>query len=67
VKIFEYERNAYKFLINNDGNALKIVYNSKYVVAQTLEDVAVKVSQAKDFENLVELKILARKRRCAAS
>jgi len=61
VKIFEYERNAYKFLINNDSNALKSVYNSKYVVAQTLEDVAVKVSQAKDFENayLLALKLLS--------
>jgi len=61
VKIFEYERNAYKFLINNDGNALKIVYNSKYVVAQTLEDVAVKVSQAKEFENAyyLALKLLS--------
>lgn len=60
VKIFEYERNAYKFLINNDSNALKSVYNSKYVVAQTLEDVAVKVSQAKEFENayLLALKLL---------
>jgi len=61
VKIFEYERNAYKFLINNDSNALKSLYNSKYVVAQTLEDVAVKVSQAKDFENayLLALKLLS--------
>lgn len=60
VKIFEIERNAYKFLINNDNNALKSVYNSKYVVPQTLEDVAVKVSQAKDFENayLLALKLL---------
>lgn len=61
VKIFEYERNAYKFLINNDSNALKSVYNSKYVVAQTLEDVAVKVSQAKEFENAyyLALKLLS--------
>jgi tetratricopeptide (TPR) repeat protein len=61
VKIFEYERNAYKFLIGNDGNALKSVYNSKYVVAQTLEDVAVKVSQAKEFENAyyLALKLLS--------
>jgi tetratricopeptide (TPR) repeat protein len=61
VKIFEYERNAYNFLINNDSNALKNVYNSKFVVAQTLEDVAVKVSQAKDFESAyyLALKLLS--------
>ena len=61
IQIFEYERNAYKFLINNDNNALKSVYESKFVVAQTLEDVAVKVSQAKDFENayLLALKLLS--------
>ena len=51
VKILEYEYNAYQYLINNDSNALQNVYSSKYVVAQTLEDVAVKVSQAKDFNN----------------
>jgi len=51
AKIFEYEYNAYQYLINNDSNALKNVYSSKFVVAQTLEDVSVKVSQAKDFNN----------------
>jgi hypothetical protein len=55
IQVFKFEYNAYQFLINNNSVALKNVYNSKVVIAQTLEDVAVKVSQAKDFENAYAL------------
>jgi len=60
IQIFKFEYNAYQFLINNSSLALKNVYDSKVIVAQTLEDVAVKVSQAKDFENayLLALKLI---------
>jgi hypothetical protein len=59
-QVVKYESNAYKYLYKNDATVLKEFYDSKAVVAQTLEDVTVKISQSKDFEgaNLFSLRLL---------
>jgi tetratricopeptide (TPR) repeat protein len=50
LSIAKFEQNAYKFLILGKESSLVDLYGSKYVQSKTLEDVAIKISQAKDFE-----------------
>jgi O-antigen ligase len=59
-KVVKYEDYAYKYLYKNDATVLQEFYDSEAVVSQTLEDVAVKISQSKDFKgaNLFALKLL---------
>jgi O-antigen ligase len=50
LSIAKFEQNAYKFLILGKESSLVDLYGSKYVQSKTLEDVAIKISQDKDFE-----------------
>ena len=50
LSIAKFEQNAYKFLVLGKEISLVDLYESKYVEPKTLEDVTIKISQAKDFE-----------------
>jgi len=50
LSIAKFEQNAYKFLILGKESSLVDLHGSKYVQSKTLEDVAIKISQDKDFE-----------------
>ena len=63
MSIVKSEQNAYKFLVLNNKSVLVDLYESKYIQSKTLEDIAVKISQTKDFEiaNKFATKLLIKK------
>jgi tetratricopeptide (TPR) repeat protein len=50
AKIVQFEYYCHKYLYYNDETYLSKVYNSRLVTSQSLEEVAVKISQSKNFD-----------------